>query len=51
VDFLSAWWRNNKTCQTLWVQGNVSRIKQMPRTVGVDYRWYTGEVPNIAPTF
>jgi len=51
VDLLSGWWRHSKGCNTLWVPGNVSRIKQVPRTVGVDYRWYTGEIPDTMPTF
>ena len=51
VDLLSGWWRHNKGCITLWVNGNVSRIKWVPRTVGVDYRWYTGEVPATMPSF
>jgi len=50
-DLLSGWWRHNKSSVTLWVPGNVSRIKQMPRNVGVDYRWYTGEVPDSMPKF
>jgi prepilin-type N-terminal cleavage/methylation domain-containing protein len=51
VDLLSGWWRHSKSSVTLWVPGNVSRIKQVPRTVGVDYRWYTGEVPDSMPKF
>jgi prepilin-type N-terminal cleavage/methylation domain-containing protein len=51
VDLLSGWWRHNKGCMTLWVNGNVSRIKMVPRTVGIDYRYYTGEVPATMPTF
>ena len=51
VDLLSGWWRHNKTCVTLWVNGNVSRIKWVPRNVGIDYRYYTGEVPATMPTF
>ena len=51
VDLLLGWWRHSKSCVTLWVPGNVSRIKQVPRTVGVDYRWYTGEVPASMPNF
>ena len=51
VDLLSGWWRHNKGCNTLWVSGNVSRIKWVPRTVGVDYRWYTGEVPDSMPSY
>jgi prepilin-type N-terminal cleavage/methylation domain-containing protein len=51
VDLLSGWWRHSRGCMTLWVPGNVSRIKYVPRNVGVDYRWYTGEVPNVMPSF
>ena len=51
VDLLSGWWRHNRGCMTVWVGGNVSRIKYVPRNVGVDYRWYTGEVPAVMPTF
>jgi prepilin-type N-terminal cleavage/methylation domain-containing protein len=51
VDLLAGWWRHSKGSVTLWVGGNVSRIKQMPLTQGVDYRWYTGEVPETMPTF
>jgi prepilin-type N-terminal cleavage/methylation domain-containing protein len=51
VNLISGWWRHNNGCLTLWVPGNVSRIKYVSRTVGVDYRWYTGEVPNVMPTF
>ncbi len=51
VDLLSGWWRHSKGSMTIWVSGNVSRIKQMPRTQGVDYRWYTGEVPDKMPNF
>ena len=50
-DLLSGWWRHNRSCLTLWVSGNVSRIKYVPRNVGVDYRWYTGEVPATLPRF
>jgi prepilin-type N-terminal cleavage/methylation domain-containing protein len=50
-DLLAGWWRHNKGCMTLWINGNVSRIKYVPRNVGVDYRWYTGEVPNSMPGF
>ena len=51
VDLLSGWWRHNNGCVTLWVPGNVSRIKHVNRNVGVDYRWYTGEVPDAIPKF
>lgn len=53
VDLLAGWWRHGlsppKGCNTLWVPGHVSRIKYVPRKVGVDYRWYTGEVPKVMP--
>ncbi len=42
------WFRHNQRCDTLWVPGNVSSIKE---TKGVDYRWYTGDVPLTSPTF
>lgn len=51
VDLLSGWWRHDNGCMTLWVSGNVGRIKYVPRNVGVDYRWYTGEVPDTMPNF
>jgi prepilin-type N-terminal cleavage/methylation domain-containing protein len=49
------WWRHRMVagsgggCMTLWVPGNVSRIKWVPRTVGIDYRYYTGETPLTMP--
>ena len=49
------WWRHRMVagsgggCLTLWVPGNVSRIKWVPRTVGIDYRYYTGERPLAMP--
>ena len=42
------WFRHNRRCATLWVPGNVSAIKE---TKGVDYRWYTGDIPLTPPTF
>jgi prepilin-type N-terminal cleavage/methylation domain-containing protein len=51
VDLLSGWWRHNKGNNTVWVPGNVSRINYVPRTVGIDYHYYTGEKPNRMPTF
>ncbi len=50
-DLLAGWWRHSKGCQTLWVPGNVSRIRWVPRTQGIDYRYYTGEVPLVMPNF
>ena len=43
------WWRHNKGCNTLWLPGNVSRIKWVPRKVGIDYRYYTGDRPLKMP--
>jgi len=49
VDLLSGWWRHANCSVTLWVTGTVSRIKKMPRNVGIDYRCYTGELPKRQP--
>jgi prepilin-type N-terminal cleavage/methylation domain-containing protein len=46
VDLLSGWWRHSKKSNTLWIGGNVSKMKWVPRTQGYDYRFYTGEVPS-----
>jgi hypothetical protein len=46
---LSGWWRHSKGSITLWVQGNVTKIKYVPRNVGIDYRYYTGEAPLKMP--
>jgi prepilin-type N-terminal cleavage/methylation domain-containing protein len=51
VDLLSGWWRHDSECNTLWLPGNVSRLKKVPRNVGYDYRWYTGERPRKMPQF
>jgi prepilin-type N-terminal cleavage/methylation domain-containing protein len=51
VDLTSGWWRHSKNCQTLWVGGNVSKMKWVPRNVGYDYRYYTGERPASPPKF
>jgi prepilin-type N-terminal cleavage/methylation domain-containing protein len=48
-DLTDGWFRHLGQCVTLWVPGNVSRIKRMPLTVGIDYRCYTGEKPQIMP--
>jgi prepilin-type N-terminal cleavage/methylation domain-containing protein/prepilin-type processing-associated H-X9-DG protein len=42
----SEWFRHGRRCQTLWVGGHVSGIRQ---SKGVDYRWYTGETPLQTP--
>ncbi len=51
VDLLSGWWRHISECNTLWLPGNVSKLKKVPRNVGYDYRWYTGEKPRQMPLF
>jgi prepilin-type N-terminal cleavage/methylation domain-containing protein len=51
VDLLSGWWRHDSQCNTLWIPGNVSKLKKVPRNVGYDYRWYTGEKPRKMPQF
>ena len=46
--FEKEWYRHSHGCQTLWVEGHVSRIKFTGfsgPTAGIDYRYYTGEVP------
>lgn len=43
------WFRHNRRCATIWAPGNVSSIAYTK--TGVDYRWYTGEVPQDAPNF
>ncbi len=45
------WYRHGERCNTLWVPGNVSAIKFSGFTNGVDYRWYTGEIPLQSPKF
>jgi hypothetical protein len=47
ADLTTGWWRHNTGCMTLWVGGNVSKIRYTPQ--GVDYRWYTGERPETLP--
>jgi prepilin-type N-terminal cleavage/methylation domain-containing protein len=51
VDLMSGWWRHDKGCNTLWVPGNVSRLRWVPQNVGYDYHWYTGEIPVTQPPF
>lgn len=49
TDLSQGWWRHNKGCMTLWTGGNVSRIRYSP--AGVDYHWYTGERPDVQPSY
>jgi prepilin-type N-terminal cleavage/methylation domain-containing protein len=51
VDLTTGWWRHNSNCNTLWLQGNVSVIKHVAANAGIDYRCYTGEVPERPPQF
>jgi prepilin-type N-terminal cleavage/methylation domain-containing protein len=51
VDLLSGWWRHDSECNTVWVPGNISKLKKVPRNVGYDYHWYTGERPRQMPHF
>ena len=44
-DFTWEWYRHNKSCQTTWVDGHVSKIKFNSLKVGIDYRHYTGDIP------
>jgi prepilin-type N-terminal cleavage/methylation domain-containing protein len=39
------WYRHSKGCQTVWVEGHVSRIRFTGLNVGIDYRHYTGVNP------
>jgi prepilin-type N-terminal cleavage/methylation domain-containing protein/prepilin-type processing-associated H-X9-DG protein len=43
------WYRHNRKCSTLWIDGHVSSIKFTSFTKGCDYRWYTGEDPVQSP--
>ena len=43
------WYRHNRSCNTLWVDGHVSAIRFSGYDKGVDYRWYTGETPVESP--
>lgn len=49
--FEKEWFRHNNKCSTLWVSGNVSTIPFKGFNHGMDYRWYTGEVPLVMPSF
>jgi prepilin-type N-terminal cleavage/methylation domain-containing protein len=51
VDLTSGWWRHDTECNTLWIPGNVSKLKKVPAKIGYDYRWYTGERPTKMPQF
>lgn len=43
--FEDEWYRHDKRCNTIWLSGNVSKIPFTGYTVGIDYRYYTGDKP------
>ena len=51
VDMRNGWWRHSRGCNTVWVTGNVSKIKYVKETIGIDYHYYTGERPNAMPNY
>jgi prepilin-type N-terminal cleavage/methylation domain-containing protein/prepilin-type processing-associated H-X9-DG protein len=48
TDFTWEWYRHNRRCQTLWLDGHVSLIRFNGHNRGIDYRYYTGERPELA---
>ena len=47
IDLGMEWYRHNKRCQTMWLDGHVSIIRFTGWTVGIDYRYYTGDAAEI----
>jgi prepilin-type processing-associated H-X9-DG protein len=48
--FDNEWYRHSRGCQTVWVDGHVSRIRFTGFKVGIDFRYYTGAaVQNVLP--
>jgi type II secretory pathway pseudopilin PulG len=41
------YYRHERRCNTLWVSGHTSKIPYTGLTVGIDYRYYTGDKPVI----
>ena len=41
--FENEWYRHGRRCQTMWVDGHLSRIRFTGLKVGIDWRYYTGE--------
>ena len=39
----SEWYRHNRQCNTLWLDGHASRIGFTGFDRGIDYRFYTGD--------
>ncbi|MEI6568086.1 MAG: prepilin-type N-terminal cleavage/methylation domain-containing protein [Verrucomicrobiota bacterium] len=48
IDLGGEWYRHNKRCQTVWIDGHVSGIKFTSYSRGIDYRYYTGEEAETA---
>src|SRR6266850_7457620 len=34
IDMTLGWWRHSKSCNTVWLPGNVSKLKIVPRNIG-----------------
>jgi len=45
-DMSLEWFRHRRRGNALWVTGHVSSL---PYTRGCDYRWYTGDPPQVSP--
>jgi prepilin-type processing-associated H-X9-DG protein len=45
IDFTWEWYRHNRKCQTLWLDGHVTLIRFNGLNQGIDYRYYTGDRP------
>lgn len=45
--FDDEWYRHDRRCNTVWLSGNVSKIPFTGFSVGIDYRYYTGDKPVI----
>jgi len=43
------WYRHKKGCNTLWLDGHVSKIRYTGLTIGIDFRYYTGHEPPLTP--
>jgi prepilin-type N-terminal cleavage/methylation domain-containing protein len=44
-DFTWEWYRHSRMNQTIWVDGHASNIRWTGLKVGIDYRHYTGDIP------
>jgi prepilin-type N-terminal cleavage/methylation domain-containing protein/prepilin-type processing-associated H-X9-DG protein len=43
------YYRHKKGCNTLWLDGHVSKIRYTGLSVGIDFRYYTGHEPPLTP--